>query len=109
MADEDTVEREPEAPPPAGKPGSERGFRFGLLLGIIAGAVIALLLARDSSAKREPEGAEELGEPETPIATLRAALHGVRERMQEASREAEAAAREVEERLSARYEELTKN
>jgi uncharacterized membrane protein len=109
MADEETVEQEPETPPAPDKPGSEHGFRFGLLVGIIAGALIAMLLARDANVQREPKGEEELGEAETPIATLRAALSGVRERMQDASREAEAAAREVEERLSARYDELTKN
>ncbi len=110
MADERTDQA--SGPPPSPRvPRSDAsaGFRCGLLLGIIAGAIIAMLLARDAGAQSEPKGPEELGEPETPIATLRAALAGIRERIQEASREAESAAREVEDRLSARYEELTKN
>jgi hypothetical protein len=84
------------------------GFRLGLLLGIIAGAIIARLLSSDAGADRQPRSPEVYGEPETPIATLRAALEGIRARVIDASREAEEAAREVEQRLSSRYEELTR-
>jgi hypothetical protein len=107
MADEELNEND-QTEETAGR-GRGAGLRLGLLLGILAGVALAVLLSHDSQTEEAPASPERYGEPETPIATLRLAIDQLRGRVREASQEAQHAARAAEERMTARYEELTKN
>ena len=106
-AADDLASEEPEA-----RKSNGPGLRLGLLIGLIGGAVVATLFAPPTGEEASgDQDAEALSPPgldeDTPMARVSLLIEHVRARVREASREAEIAARETEERALARYAELT--
>ena len=92
------------------------GFRLGLLIGLLAGVAAAVLFApptgegesRGESAQAAPSSTPQY-DIDTPMGRAMSLVEQIRSRMQEASREAEIAAKEAEELALARYAELTRS